>query len=164
MGYLPQQAGWPGTFTVRELLQYAAWWHRIARGERQEAVDRAIEAFDLGVVIDQQLRSLSGGTRRRVMIAQSIVHEPTFVVLDEPTAGLDIQQRIEVREFLMSFAQDGRTTVVVASHIADDLDRLASWITILERGRVLFDGSRAELGLGTEPGGLERKYLAMTGS
>jgi len=165
VGYLPQDAGWPPSFTVGELLEYTVWWRRVPRNQRSTACRRAAEAVGLGHRERAKIGELSGGQRRRAMIAQAMVHSPRLLILDEPTAGLDPEQRVGVRETLASLKDT--TTVIISTHIIDDVDRICDHVTVLNDGASVFDGDVAAF---LSPGGtpasrddgrsrMERSYL-----
>lgn len=163
IGFLPQQAGWPGTFQVHELLEYAAWWHGVPRGKTEEAVSRVLADLNLVSFAGVRLSRLSGGTHRRVMIAQAVVHSPHFVVLDEPTAGLDIRQRRDVRALISRISHTQTSTIVISSHIVEDVEPISDWVCILDQGRVRLDTAAANLPMveGRESP-METAYLALT--
>ncbi|MFF7294984.1 ATP-binding cassette domain-containing protein [Streptomyces sp. NPDC008265] len=143
IGYLPQAPDFPGHFTVHEAVAYAAWLRGVPRGRRAGTVLRVIEDLGLTDVAAARLRSLSGGNRQRAHIAQAVVHEPSVLLLDEPTTGIDVEHRIELRTYL---ARLGRTrSVVLSTHHTKDIELLADRVVSLREGRVVFDGTPAEL-------------------
>ncbi|MFE1413990.1 ABC transporter ATP-binding protein [Streptomyces sp. NPDC058746] len=143
IGYLPQAPDFPGHFTVREAVAYSAWLRGVPRSRRAEAIERVVEDLNLGDVANARLRSLSGGNRQRAHIAQAVVHEPAVLLLDEPTTGIDVEHRIELRTYL---ARTGRTRcVVLSTHHTEDIELLADRVVSLREGRIVFDGTPAEL-------------------
>jgi len=125
------------------------------------AVVRAIERVDLGDRARTKLRALSGGMLRRVGIAQAIVNEPELLLLDEPTAGLDPEQRVGFRALLREIG--GRATVIVSTHLVEDVGAACTEVGLLERGRLVFRGRPDDLsarGTADDPGdaALERGY------
>ncbi|MFE2326632.1 ABC transporter ATP-binding protein [Streptomyces sp. NPDC059385] len=143
IGYLPQTPEFPGHFTVREAVAYAAWLRGVPRSRRAEAIERVVDDLNLSDVADARLRSLSGGNRQRAHIAQAVVHEPEVLLLDEPTTGIDVEHRIELRTYL---ARTGRTRcVVLSTHHTEDIELLADRVVSLREGRIVFDGTPAEL-------------------
>ncbi|MFE3556417.1 ABC transporter ATP-binding protein [Streptomyces sp. NPDC059193] len=143
IGYLPQAPEFPGHFTVREAVTYAAWLRGVPRGRRAEAIGRVVEDLNLTDVADARLRNLSGGNRQRAHIAQAVVHQPAVLLLDEPTTGIDVEHRIQLRTYL---ARMGRTRcVVLSTHHTEDIELLADRVVSLREGRVVFDGTPAEL-------------------
>jgi ABC-2 type transport system ATP-binding protein len=143
LGFLPQDPAYHEHLRVREAILYAAWLHRIGRFERERAVDRALGELDLWEVADRRLRHLSGGTRRRVYIAQALVHQPHVLLLDEPTVGLDPEHRVELRRLIRRLA-DGRL-VLLTTHLTEDVELLPDRVVALVDGSVRFDGTPGEL-------------------
>jgi len=128
------------------------------------AVATAVERVDLGGKARAKLRTLSGGMLRRVGIAQAIVNEPELLLLDEPTAGLDPEQRVHFRALLRELGQ--RATVVVSTHLVEDVGTACSQVALMDQGRIVFNGTPGELtARGTEHGTgdapLERGYTAV---
>ncbi|MFI8433173.1 ATP-binding cassette domain-containing protein [Streptomyces sp. NPDC079020] len=164
LGYLPQDFGhYPG-FTVREFISYVAWLKEMDGARVASAVEHAVERVGLADRIDAKVKTLSGGMVRRVGVAQAIVNEPALLLLDEPTAGLDPEQRVEFRALLREL---GRTsTVIVSTHLVEDVAVACSEVTLIEAGAIAYRGTTAELmELGGEPDGLganpiERGYTA----
>jgi len=139
LGYLPQEAGFPRGFTVFRFIDYFAilkeWDDRDAR---HEEVRRVVDAVDLTDVATKRIQSLSGGQRRRVLLAQALLGGPGLLVLDEPTNGLDPAQRARLRDLLSTAGET--STLLVSTHQTDDVAALCERVVVLERGRVLFDG------------------------
>ncbi|MER6201497.1 ATP-binding cassette domain-containing protein [Streptomyces sp. NPDC001586] len=135
VGHLPQAPDFPGHFTVREAVTYAAWLCGVPRSRRAQAIQHVVEDLNLTDVADARLRSLSGGNRQRAHIAQAVVHEPAVLLLDEPTTGIDVEQRIDLRTYL---ARMGRTRCVgLSTHHTEDIELLAD--------RIVFDSTPTEL-------------------
>ncbi|MDE9367889.1 ABC transporter ATP-binding protein [Luteipulveratus sp. YIM 133132] len=138
-GYLPQQFRAPQWATPADYLRYVAWVHRVPRAERIGAVDRALAAVGLEDRANHRIRSLSGGMLRRLGVAQAIVHSPELVLLDEPTAGLDHDQRLALISVIRRIARE--SAVVVSTHVLDDVARLGERVIVLDAGRIDFVGS-----------------------
>jgi len=140
LGYLPQEAGFPRGFTVFRFIDYFAilkeWDDRDAR---HDEVRRVVDAVDLTDVATKRIQSLSGGQRRRVLLAQALLGRPGLLVLDEPTNGLDPAQRARLRDLLSTAGET--STLLVSTHQTDDVAALCERVVVLEHGRVLFDGS-----------------------
>ncbi|MFF3150970.1 ABC transporter ATP-binding protein, partial [Streptomyces sp. NPDC057927] len=118
IGYLPQEFGYYKRFTVREFVEYMAWLKEVPKADIPAAVQRAVERVGLADRADERMKALSGGMVRRVGIAQAIVNDPTILLLDEPTAGLDPAQRLRFRELLQELGTD--TCVLVSTHLVED--------------------------------------------
>jgi ABC-2 type transport system ATP-binding protein len=146
---VPQSFVPPAWLRTDDFLHYMAWMRAVPRSTRAEAVDAALAATDLEARRDDRLTSLSGGMLRRALIAQALLGRPSLLLLDEPTAGLDPEQRIRIRELIRSRAAD--TAVVMSSHLMEDVVGLADRVVILDDGALAFDGTVSELAdLGVE--------------
>jgi ABC-2 type transport system ATP-binding protein len=165
LGYLPQNLGYYPGFTVAEFVEYFALLKEMPPGQVPRAVAAAIERVDLGAKARAKLRTLSGGMLRRVGIAQAIVNVPELLLLDEPTAGLDPEQRMAFRGLLRDLGQ--RSTVVVSTHLVEDVGAACTQVGLMDQGKIVFHGTPAELiarGEGTGAAGdapLERGYSAV---
>jgi ABC-2 type transport system ATP-binding protein len=165
LGYLPQNLGYYPGFTVAEFVEYFALLKDIPPGQVPRAVAAAIEQVGLGDKARTKLRTLSGGMLRRVGIAQAIVNGPELLLLDEPTAGLDPEQRVAFRALLRDLGQ--RATVIVSTHLVEDVGAACTEVALMDAGRIVFHGTPDELiarGEGTGAAGdapLERGYSAV---
>ena len=144
LGYLPQEPGFHRSFSAFEFVDYVAilkeWSDRRAR---HDEVRRVLTLVGLDAVMGTAIRKLSGGMRRRVAIAQSLIGDPDLLVLDEPTAGLDPEQRLRFRELLSAVA--ARSTVLLSTHQTDDVAALCNRVIVLLGGAVRFTGTPADL-------------------
>jgi ABC-2 type transport system ATP-binding protein len=144
LGYLPQEPGFHRSFTAFEFVDYVAilkeWTERRAR---HDEVRRVLSLVGLEPVMGTPIKKLSGGMRRRVAIAQSMLGDPDLVLLDEPTAGLDPEQRLRFRELLSAVA--ARSTVVLSTHQTDDVAALCHHVVVLLGGEVRFTGTPQDL-------------------
>ncbi|MFF4589262.1 ABC transporter ATP-binding protein [Streptomyces sp. NPDC001388] len=144
LGYLPQTPGFHPDFTAFEFVDYVAILKELTdRGARHREVRRVLDAVDLSDVRGKRLKRLSGGMRQRVALAAALVGDPGFLVLDEPTVGLDPEQRMRFRE-LIAQAGEGRT-VLLSTHQTEDVAMLCHRVVVLARGRVHFEGTPADL-------------------
>ncbi len=165
LGYLPQALGYYPGFTVAEFVEYFALLKDMPPARVPGAVATAIERVSLGSKARAKLRGLSGGMLRRVGIAQAIVNEPDLLLLDEPTAGLDPEQRVQFRELLREFGRVA--TVIVSTHLVEDVGAACGEVALMDQGKIIFHGTPAELAAradGTATAGdapLERGYSAV---
>jgi ABC-type multidrug transport system ATPase subunit len=143
IGYLPQELGFYRRFTVREFVEYLAWLKELPPAEVPGAVQRAIDRVGLTERADHRMKTLSGGMVRRAGIAQAIVNDPQILLLDEPTAGLDPEQRMQFRALLRQLATD--TCVLVATHLVEDVAAACTEVMLIDEGRLVFQGVPADL-------------------
>ena len=144
LGYLPQETGFPRGFTAFSFVDYLAILKEWAEsGPRHGEVRRVLELVDLTAVATKRVPALSGGQRRRLALATALLGDPDLLVLDEPTTGLDPEQRARLRDLL---SRTGETsTVVLSTHQTDDVAALCEHVVVLAEGRVHFDGTVADL-------------------
>jgi len=143
VGYLPDRPPLYEDMTVREYLGYAARLRNVPTNDVKRRVSDVFELTEIGNVGDQLIGSLSHGFRQRVGIAQSIVHGPELVVLDEPISGLDPVQIMEMRELVRGLR--GAHTVVVSSHILTEISETCDRILVIDDGKIAWSGTEAEL-------------------
>jgi len=144
LGYLPQELGYHRHFTVAGFLDYVAILKEITdRRRRAEEVARVLAAIGLERHARTRIRALSGGMRQRLGIAQALLGQPELLILDEPTAGLDPEQRLRFRELLSGLPGD--PVIVLSTHQADDIAAICPTVVVLMEGRVLFAGTPTEL-------------------
>ncbi len=165
LGYLPQNLGYYPGFTVAEFVEYFALLKDMPPGRVPRAVAAAIEHVGLQAKARAKLRTLSGGMLRRAGIAQAVVNDPDLLLLDEPTAGLDPEQRVAFRALMRDLGQ--RATVVVSTHLVEDVGAACEQVALMDEGKIVFHGTPDELvarGEGTGAAGdapLERGYSAV---
>jgi ABC-2 type transport system ATP-binding protein len=144
LGYLPQELGYHRHFTVAAFLDYVAILKEITdRRRRAEEVARVLAAVGLEDRARSRIRALSGGMRQRLGIAQALLGQPGLLILDEPTAGLDPEQRLRFRELLSGLPGDPVT--LLSTHQADDIAAICPHVVVLLKGQVHFAGTPAEL-------------------
>ncbi|WP_084219331.1 ABC transporter ATP-binding protein [Spirillospora albida] len=144
MGVVPQQDNLDEELTARENLEVFAHLYRVPRGRRRQAVDDALALAHLTERQRTKVDDLSGGMRRRLLIARGLVHRPALVLLDEPTVGLDPQVRAELWG-LIDGLRAGGTTVLMSTHYIEEAERLADECALMSHGRVIARGAPAEL-------------------
>jgi ABC-2 type transport system ATP-binding protein len=144
LGYVPQETGFPRGFTAFAFVDYMAIlkeWADVAT--RLEEVRRVIDLVGLTDVATKRVSALSGGQRRRVVLAQALLGSPDLLVLDEPTSGLDPAQRSRLRDVL---GRAGETsTVVISTHQTEDVAALCERVVVLDAGRIYFDGTATDM-------------------
>src|SRR2546430_10184941 len=143
LGYLPEGAPTYGEMTVRRILAFVADLRALKGARREQRLAHVIERLQLGGVLDQTIETLSKGFRRRVGLAQAIVHDPPVLVLDEPTDGLDPNQKHEVRTLINEMARD--KIIVISTHILEEVDAVCTRVIIIARGRIVADDTPLQL-------------------
>jgi len=143
-GYLPQEFGLYPDLTLSEFLDYMCLLNEIkAKSIRRQRVNEAMEVTNLTRVANKKLKTFSGGMKRRAGLAQSLLNHPRFLLVDEPTAGLDPEERIRFKNLLSLLGKD--RVVIFSTHIINDLENLCTDIGILDQGQLLFNGSWKDL-------------------
>jgi len=144
MGVVPQLDNLDVELTCRQILTVFARLYRVPRGARDEAVERALQIANLRPRADTIVRELSGGMRRRLLVARGLIHRPRLVLLDEPTVGLDPQIRQELWSLIDGLRADG-VTVLMSTHYIEEAERLADTVAVMSAGKVIAEGTPAEL-------------------
>jgi lipooligosaccharide transport system ATP-binding protein len=144
MGVAPQLDNLDTTLTVEQNLLVFAYLYRIPRSERKAAIERALEIANLAARRDAKVDALSGGMRRRLLIARALVHRPQLLLLDEPTVGLDPQVRQELWALIDQLRSEG-TSILMSTHYIEEAARLADTVTVMAHGRAVATGRPAHL-------------------
>ena len=140
LGYLPQELGFYPNLSGLEFLDYIAQLKGIAdRKERRRQLVELLELVRLAEVAARPLKTYSGGMKRRVGIAQALLGQPLLLIVDEPTVGLDPEERVRLRNLLSEVA--GRCTVILSTHIIEDISQSCRSLAVISQGRLLFQGS-----------------------
>ena len=143
LGYLPEGAPSYGEMRVRSFLEFIADLRRLEGARRRARLDYVIGRLQLASVLEQSIETLSKGFRRRVGLAQAIIHDPPVLILDEPTDGLDPNQKFEVRALINEMARDKIT--VISTHILEEVDAVCTRAIIIARGRIVADDTPLKL-------------------
>jgi len=143
-GVVPQLDNLDTTLTVEQNLRVFAHLYRIERGARRDAIERALAIANLGDRRDTRVDKLSGGMRRRLLIARSLVHRPRLLLLDEPTVGLDPQVRQELWALIDNLRSEG-VSILMSTHYIEEAQRLADTVVIMSHGRAVAEGPPARL-------------------
>ena len=156
IGYLPEGAPAYGDMTPKSFLEFIAEIRGFSGDEKHQRVQKAAAQTHLESVFHKPIETLSKGFKRRVGLAQAILHDPEILVLDEPTDGLDPNQKHEVRALLKDMAKD--KAILISTHILEEVDAVCSRAIIISQGKILFDGTPGEL----EAMAPERNALSLT--
>ncbi len=143
IGYLPEGAPAYGDMTPHQFLEFIADARGLSEDKRAAAISRVIELAELKSVIEQPIETLSKGFKRRVGLAQAIIHDPPILIMDEPTDGLDPNQKHHVRALIEQMAKD--KAIIISTHILEEVDAVCTRALIIDRGRIVADGTPAEL-------------------
>jgi ABC-2 type transport system ATP-binding protein len=160
MGYLPEGAPGYGEMQVGHFLGFIAAIRKLQGNARKTAIDRVVEQLQLHSVFYQTLDTLSKGFRRRVGLAQALLHDPKVLILDEPTDGLDPNQKHQVRELIRSLAED--KIVIVSTHILEEVGAVCSRAIIINRGKLVVDESPEVLQARSPDGRLDDVFRELT--
>lgn len=143
IGYLPEGAPLYGDMTPLGLLHFVSKIRRLSREQKKRGIEFAIECLHLQNVLHQTIETLSKGYKRRVGLAQAIVHDPDILILDEPTDGLDPNQKHEVRTLLRQMASD--KVIIISTHILEEVDEVSNRVIIIAKGRIVADQTPIQL-------------------
>jgi len=143
IGYLPEGSPLYGDMTPEGFLSFVCRTRLMSRSERKKAVAAVIDRVQLGEVLHRRIETLSKGFRRRLGLAQAILHDPDILILDEPTDGLDPNQKHQVRELIRSMGD--RKAIIVSTHILEEVDAVCDRAIIIDHGRIVSDGTPHEL-------------------
>ena len=139
IGYVPEGAPLYGEMTVLNFLKFIADVRKIPKTKKDDAIDSAIKKLGLELVLFQQLETLSKGYKRRVGLSQAILHDPDILILDEPTDGLDPNQKHEVRKLIKEMAST--KAIIISTHILEEVDAVCTRAMIIAKGRMIIDKS-----------------------
>jgi ABC-2 type transport system ATP-binding protein len=160
IGYLPENAPSYPSMTVADFLDFVARIRGYTGSERRDRVDQAIGKSRLESVRNQTVETLSKGYRQRTCFAQAILHDPPVLVMDEPTDGLDPNQKFVVREMIKAMAAE--KAIIVSTHILEEVDAVCTRAIIIAKGRIVANGTPAELKAKDPNGRLEDVFRKLT--
>ena len=143
LGYMPQQQGYYEDFSAEAFLIYMAQLKGMCKKDAKQAAQRMLKIVNMESYAMESMRSFSGGMKQRVLLAQALINDPKILILDEPTAGVDPQERIRIRNFISEIAKD--KIVVLATHIVSDVESIAKEIILLKKGEVIEMGTPYQL-------------------
>jgi ABC-2 type transport system ATP-binding protein len=143
LGYLPEGAPLYSEMTAKGFLSFVAELRGLAGDALTAAISKAVERTGLGPVLDQTIETLSKGYKRRVGIAQAILHEPEVLIMDEPTDGLDPNQKHQVRQLITEMARE--KAIIVSTHILEEVEAVCTRAVVINKGRIVADGTAEDL-------------------
>jgi ABC-2 type transport system ATP-binding protein len=160
---LPEGAPLYGDMTVYDFLDFIAAARGIERNARRSGIDAMVSRVHLEGVIDQRIDTLSKGFKRRVGIAQAVIHDPEVLILDEPTDGLDPNQKHEMRSFITTLAAAGKA-ILISTHLLEEVETTCSRVLLIDSGTVKLDGTPADLKAQASDGTLDDAFRRLTAS
>ena len=162
VGLAPQELNIDWFLTVEETLDYHAGYFGMPKRERRERTKELLEVFSLTEKREERTRTLSGGMKRRLILARALMHRPRLLILDEPTAGVDIELRLELWHYVQRINQEG-TTILLTTHYLEEADQLCNKIAFINDGEIVAHGTSAELADRFDVANLEDAYLTLVG-
>jgi ABC-2 type transport system ATP-binding protein len=162
VGLAPQDLNLDWFLTLEESLDYHGGYFGMPRKERRERTKELLEAFSLSSKKDDRTRTLSGGMKRRLILARALMHRPRLLILDEPTAGVDVELRLELWHYVQRINAEG-TTILLTTHYLEEAEQLCDRIAFINDGRIVSEGTSQELAARYDVESLEDAYLQLVG-
>jgi len=162
VGLAPQDLNLDFFLTVEESLDYHGGYFGMSRRERRERARELLEEFSLTGKKDDRTRTLSGGMKRRLILARALMHRPRLLILDEPTAGVDVELRLELWHYVQRINAEG-TTILLTTHYLEEAEQLCSRIAFIGDGRIVAKGTSRDLAEQYGVTSLEEAYLELVG-
>jgi ABC-2 type transport system ATP-binding protein len=162
VGLAPQELNIDHFLTVAETLDYHGGYFGMPKHDRRERAEELLHEFSLTEKRDDRTRTLSGGMKRRLVLARALMHRPRLLILDEPTAGVDVELRLELWHYVQRINAEG-TTILLTTHYLEEAEQLCSRIAFINHGEVVATGTSADLAQTYGVRSLEDAYLALVG-
>jgi ABC-2 type transport system ATP-binding protein len=162
VGLAPQEPNVDFFLTCEETLDYHGGYFGMPKRERRERARELLDAFSLTDKKDDRTRTLSGGMKRRLILARALMHRPRLLILDEPTAGVDVELRLELWQYVQRINGEG-TTILLTTHYLEEAEQLCDRIAFINDGRIVAQGTSNDLAAEYGVTGLEDAYLELVG-
>jgi ABC-2 type transport system ATP-binding protein len=162
VGLAPQDPNLDQFLTVAETLDYHGGYFGMPRHERRERTAELLETFSLTGKRDDRTRTLSGGMKRRLLLARALMHRPRLLILDEPTAGVDVELRLELWHYVQRINAEG-TTILLTTHYLEEAEQLCDRVAFINDGQIVAQGTSPELAAQYGVSSLEDAYLELVG-
>jgi ABC-2 type transport system ATP-binding protein len=162
VGLAPQEVNLDWFLTAEETLDFHGGYFGMPKRERRERTRELLDTFSLTEKADERTRTLSGGMKRRLILARALMHRPQLLILDEPTAGVDIELRLELWHYVQKINQEG-TTILLTTHYLEEAEQLCNKIAFIADGQIAAEGTSDELSARFNVANLEDAYLALVG-
>jgi len=160
VGLSPQEFNVDIFATPLQLMDYMGGYYGIPKAERKTRADELIARFDLEKHKNQKFQKLSGGLKRRALLGRALIHTPDLLILDEPTAGVDVEQRHDLWQYLKEMNETEGKTIILTSHYLEEIQYLCNEIAIINHGRIVAEGTKEEFIRGGKT--VEQRYLEIT--
>jgi len=162
VGLAPQEPNVDFFLTVEETLDYHGGYFGMPKRDRKERIAELLESFSLTGKRDDRTRTLSGGMKRRLVLARALMHRPRLLILDEPTAGVDVELRLELWHYVQRINAEG-TTILLTTHYLEEAEQLCDHIAFINHGEIVARGTSRELSQTYGVNSLEDAYLTLVG-
>jgi ABC-2 type transport system ATP-binding protein len=162
VGLAPQDLNIDHFLTAEETLDYHGGYFGMNRKERRERIAELLDAFSLTAKRNDRTRTLSGGMKRRLILARALMHRPRLLILDEPTAGVDVELRLELWHYVQRINAEG-TTILLTTHYLEEAEQLCDRVAFINAGQIVAQGSSGELAAKYGVSSLEDAYLELVG-
>ncbi len=162
VGLAPQEPNVDWFLTVAETLDYHAGYFGMPKRERHERTEELLETFSLTEKRDERTRTLSGGMKRRLILARAMMHRPRLLILDEPTAGVDVELRLELWHYVQRINNEG-TSILLTTHYLEEAEQLCDRIAFIKGGEIVGEGTSDQLAEKYGVANLEDAYLTLVG-
>lgn len=162
VGLAPQEVNLDWFLTVKDTLDYHGGYYGMKKADRQERIKELLEVFSLTDKADVNTRMLSGGMKRRVVLARAMMHRPKMLILDEPTAGVDVELRLELWKYMQKVNKEG-TTILLTTHYIEEAEQLCDQLALINHGKIIKTGTSRELKKAYNKKTLEDVYLEIIG-
>jgi sodium transport system ATP-binding protein len=162
LGILVENAGLYGNLTARECMQYVGRLHRLDERRLGQQIERIVSDLGMDSFITRKTAGFSRGMTRKVVMGMALIHDPPNIILDEPTAGLDVVSMRAVRDLIQRFKRDGRC-VILSTHLMSEVEKLCDEVAIIHRGQIMARGTPAELIAAQQATDLETAFVSIIG-
>ncbi len=163
VGLAPQEVNLDWFLTVEDTLDYHGGYYGMPKNERQERIEELLATFSLTEKRHTNTRGLSGGMKRRVVLARALMHRPKMLILDEPTAGVDVELRLELWRYMKKVNKEEKTTILLTTHYIEEAEQLCDNLALITNGEIIRTGTSQELKKHYKKKTLEDVYLEMVG-
>lgn len=161
IGFSPQEFNTDFFGKVDDILDYMAGYYGVPKHQREKRIEELLEQFELVEHRKKKFNELSGGLKRRLILARALVHDPELLILDEPTAGVDVEQRHDLWKYFRKLSEEGKT-IILTSHYLEEVEMLCDRVAIINRGKIISDRPKEEFTRNGKT--LEQRYLEITRS